>query len=872
MPLELNRYYKIIHAGPEAIRLSVTLLQFYPITRACLGILGKALLGRIEFGFFSENTNIIKQGEIGRDLFLLCSEVIDVFVNGQRVVQMDAPALFGDKGIVEPKSTRAATIRVSENHTCFFIKIPMGLFIRNFDDLSIPDKAFEQETGIFYNMFKGIQSRLFEYAFIQKNLWEEVNTTLNILNTQQILKTLDNRIDQGWDKEIWNVVRKHLAKELSFNWPEEVPLDISTFRNILREHLDQRFTRIQFKGEDAEYIRKKHQIWRKWLTSTARAVLKELPEGNLPANITEIQLFNPRNYQLRIQGLIKAIEKKFLANKKRDSQTDASNGQNEPGIKSFFGRSGQNNFFDLNRYLYSFEKKYELRHPKRMQTQIAQRTALIAAKCENEFNATVAKMKEFLKETQRGIDSAYRVHKSETMESLDVSTEIKRLTQGVAVYNKHYDSKITNKIGVISYKAGISPTISHVIKVAASKSVRIELDKTFRTILSKLNIQSRLLPLDFIQKRMYICEGDPGFIVPTHELEKNYWIPLSKGIYLKLGDQNFGVIPPGSVIGGKGWLQNTTGENGDVSESWQLKIPERQPEDPKDMVYMLLVLPQQKIPWENNPLPKTEEFKRIHLPAMQWLINKQIEHIRYFIPKRDEVFRNWVKTEHVVKLENKVKVFENTKMRIPPEQQLRISNLLKNVVGLELEETRNLASDQLSKKIYNYILQQMMIDYSDVPIEQLGNKTYTKWRLILSEIIQITEQSDTDATTCAPTPIFEIIETELISMLKNFSLFKYRKFIQLTHHTPYLQFPKILSGLEDPDQDRLLLFYLTQSILETYLRLLYEEIQNYRIQYEKAYAKRPQSDAQSIQIKEILETADKLKQIVSKEFQKQRIK
>ncbi|MBU2512717.1 cyclic nucleotide-binding domain-containing protein [bacterium] len=864
MPLNINQYYNINNAGAEGVRLAASLLQSYPVTRACLGILGRSLLHQVEFGFFNQHRDIIVQGEKGKDLFLLCDEQVDVLVDGKRVVQMDAPALFGDKGIVEPESKRAATIRVAEDTTCFFIKIPMGLFIRNFDDVSIPDSQFSQEAGIFYNMFKGIQNRLFEYAFIQKNLWEEINTTLKLTNTQQIIKSLDNRIDLGWDVKIWNSIRVHLKRELGYEWPSGVPLDITTFRNLMRQHLDERFPRESFNGEDADYIKKKHQIWRRYLTSTAKLISMQIPEYKLPVSISEIQLFNPRNYQIRMQGLIKAIEKRFLANKKRKSTGESSSNNNnlDPGIMSFFGRSEKNNTFDLKSYLSSFENKFDLKYPQKMQTQIAQRTALVAAKCENEFNKSVAAMKSFIEKNQSEQSKSYLVKESEFDDEFMVEEDIIPISRAIAAYNKQLKDPV-GRIGQICYQHGSRPNIMQLLRTCTSKQAKIEVDRAFHVILKKLGIPARLLDMPFITRHFFFCEATPGFAIPNDELEKHYWMPLSRGVSLYAANFKFGVIPPGRLIGGKGWVQQARDGISNEIGPWKIMIPDRRPEDPVSFSHVILVFPSNLFPWETIPDPDKETFGLLHLPAMQWLINKKIEHIVSLIPIRDEVYQNCIKTEQVTRLEKKVKAFENTKLHITPREHKKIVDFVENVVGFTPDRNKPLESDLLSKQIYNRILKQMTADYAEIPIEHLGNKTYTKWRLILSEIIHLMEQTDIEQSAISANPIFDIIETELISILKTFSIPKAAKYVQLTGQTPYIQFPAIINLLQDAEQDVNLLFQLIQSTLESYLRLLFEEIRYYKDKYEEAYTSRPQTDVESLQVNIIIETAEKLKQVIN---------
>ncbi len=864
MAWKYNAYYKIVEAGTAATLLAETLLQSYPLTRACLGLLGKKLLSQLQFGLFTDETDIIRQGETGKDLFLLCHNTVDVIVDKQKVVQMKAPVLLGDKGIVEPKSTRAATIRVAESRIGFIVKIPMGIFIRNYNNMSYDDAEFVQETGIFYNMFKEIQNRLFDYSFVQKNLLMEVNSTLSLVNVQQTIRFLDENIDRDWGEKIWDAIEEHLAEKLGFTWPDHVPLDISTFRSFLFQHLEIKFPRKSFKGKDSDFVQMKYLLWKKWLTPIAQLVIKTLPADQRPMSTEEVQLFNPRNYQLRIQGLIRAIEKRFLQQKsKKGTVESASRHTSEPEIKSFFGRTERNNTFDLKSYLSSFEKKFELKYPNRMRAQLAQRTAMVAAKAENEFNASIAGMQNFLRKVQDITHGLSRTQTSSKRDEIKIGKEVGMLGVSFTPYNSKFRLNTGSEANIAAYIPGKTPTITDLIRASRSKEVRIEIGKAFNKIISALKITQNLLPGVFVQRNMYVCEVKPGDRIPAQELEKHYWIPISSRICLYCGEENYGAIQPGCIIGGKGWMRMVSTENADDADDWQMAAPKDFDDESFGINSILLVLPDRAIPWERNIDPSPKEFATLHLPIMQWLINKHIEHISFLIEKRDTVFQNWLQTSRILKLDNKVTEFESKRMPITPKQRLEIGRLLRNVTGMRLDNKEVLGSDQLAKKIYNGLLQQMIEDYADIPIEELGNRTYTKWRLFLSEIVRMMQQAEIDEAVVVATPVFEIVETELRTMLENFALKKYRKFIALTRREPAIHLARILEGLPEPEQDRLLVFQLVQSTLETYMRLLMEEIRDYQVRLNKITLKRPQSDIQTLQIETILETAAKLKDIVS---------
>ena len=97
-----------------------------------LEVLGRYLLNQIQIGIFSPGAKIIIQGTKGKDLFLICNHQADVIIDTKRILQLQAPILVGDKGIIDRESIRNATILISDQADSLVIKIPMELFIRSF--------------------------------------------------------------------------------------------------------------------------------------------------------------------------------------------------------------------------------------------------------------------------------------------------------------------------------------------------------------------------------------------------------------------------------------------------------------------------------------------------------------------------------------------------------------------------------------------------------------------------------------------------------------------------------------------------------------------------------------------------------------------
>lgn len=857
--------YQLLNSNQAALRISREMLQVYPLTRACLEILGVNLLNKLEAGFFLEGKEIIRQGEEGKDLFLICTGKIDVVVNDQVVVQMEPPTLLGDKALVEPKSIRSATIRIAKEQKALVMKIPMGIFIRNFNDTSIPDKNFSQEVEIFANLFHGIQKRLFEYIYLQKNLWEEVSTTLNLINTQAIAKAIDNKRELHWDETSWKIVLKFLETELKFSWPANIPLNQINFREVLFKLLDRKFPQENYKGTRADYLSKKHLLWRTWLTRLGDFVSKSIPAEKRPYN-ADMELFNPRNYILRMNKLLNQLNSRFPRKSSKNILGDTPKGKNLPSTENFFGKGERSHEFDLKKYLNFLDQTFELKHPNRMSAQVAQRIALIAAQCENQFNASVAKMQQFLEKTQNKVAAA-PTRKQDLMQiaSSQLLKYIFVVLKSFDNYNRQFNLTAESHTGEVRYIPGLIPNIDGLIKFCGLKSTRAELDNAYRQIIEAFNIREKLLPWNFVRHHFRLFEIYWKSKIPFSELKKHYWIPVSENICLMYGDDNLGPIKQGRLIGGNGWAQALQSE--EDSNKFYLKMPDEPLEGHADRGFLILVIPQGEFPWESDKNPDFELFINDYVPMMQWVVNKQIQHIHYAKEQRDIAFQNWFEIEQIIRVDQQVKAFESIHGRLPPAQHNYALQFLKNTIGLELYPKKPIFSDILAKKIYNHILHQMNADYPELSAEERGNKVYTKWRFILSEIIQAFErlhqqESQTDDT--SPKPVWEILTTEMGSIIETYLDIKGEEYINLNDYQPNIDIIGLMEkeGMRSSKM-KIMLYQLLKVVFETNLCRLMLEMQDYKDRLQKIKQLRPQTETETIQLEIIKEQARKLEQQLS---------
>ncbi|MBF0236401.1 MAG: hypothetical protein HQM12_01750 [SAR324 cluster bacterium] len=841
-----NQYYPLPQAGKDTIAAAVALLRAYPLTTACLEILGKQLLAKLEFGFFMEGQEFITQGESGRDMFLLCGGKVDVLVNGQVVVQMEGPVLLGDKALVEPKSKRAASIRVAKDQTALLIKIPMGLFIKNFGDPSIPDSQFSQEVSIFAYLFQGIQQRLFNYVYVQKNLWETVNTSLKLANSTVIAKMLDQQKNMNWDKNVWDRVKRFLSQDIGFKWDDSIAISPQTFREKLWEYLDQRFPRKIFSGSDSEYVTQKLLIWNTWLNQISAQALQALPENKWPISIGELELFNPRNYHMRLTHMLRGVESKFSA--KNDTH---------PAITSFFGKGEQSNEFELDQYLKSFEQTFSIPHPKRMQAQVAQRVAQIAATCENQFNGAIAKMQNFLVAVQK----KFNIQADDTAPQEDNTIElsqklIQRFSKSFVGYEKKVQS-ISQSIGELKIIIGFTPTIEDLIKSSPVKQNREEMEKIYLRILDVLDLRAQLTPVSYCMKHWFLSMGTFQDHVLFNELNKQYWMVCSPEITISLQDSEITSIPVGMMVGGPGWLKEA--ESRELKKPYQLNIPAKTTSSVFSNFLFVGIVPQE-LPWTQDKNPSPDIFVQHHLPLMQWLINKHIEFLKLLTHERDRHFNKGFEVERSLRLEKKVKAFETGNTEINALLFQHIQKHLAQNLRLKLESS-SLNSEQIAKKIYNHILVQMGEDYPGMPLEERSNKSYTKWRFALSELIAYLDSLDKSMNSVGKTvqPVWEIIKNEISSVLETYLGGNGKESVQLDKDPPALDISSILTNYGTM-QVKMLIFRQSCTLLERWVYRTLEEVHIYKQEWENLSKNQTQDNHQKIQLELIRENATRLQQ------------
>lgn len=770
MPWDLNRYYPFKATNKECIQIVISLLNSYPLTKGCLEILGNKLKDRLEFGFFEGNNDIIRQSESGRDVFLLCSGTIDVLVDNRVVVQMFSPSLVGDKGIVSLNSQRAATIRISAEEQALVVKIPMEDFIRDFKNTKIPDESFLQEKSIFENVFENVQKRLFEYIYLQKSLWEQVTNTCNILNQQIVAMQLDNKKDPGWTDDYWLVAQNFLKDQYNISWPHNVSVNVQTLHAATRNFLDRKYA----KYSKPDLASRKNKEWRNILTNISNRVLQNIPEKQRPIPSLDLELFNPNIYRMRLINLQKQLEKRYATKK----HTEAVAKKNPP--KLFFEKGERTNEFNLSRYLTYFNGSFDIKNPKRLLAQVAQKCALIAAECENNFNISAVKMQQFLEKVKsRNIKTNVTATDS-AKDPSQVKSWITTLNRGIDHFRSTAKSIRAKELGLVHFDPNIHPLLIDILKTHRVKLTREQMSHAFTSLVNYVNFQSNLLSKEQLFQNFHLCIVGRGDTIPEKELKSNYWFPLSDDISFNHSGKKIANLKSCALIGYEAIGTQEDDPGKDSETAYDLTAPHES---------LLLVLPQSNCPWFQKDNPAPQAFIEQYLPFMQWLINKYFEQFLHLKSQRDNIVQEWMEIRNGIERSEKIALFEQKPLKIPKDDHFRIINWLSRSFGMKLDASDSIVSSQISKRIYNFFVQSTTTEHPDLSIEQKGNLAYTKWRNLLFELVDqipALNKAISAHPGKAPRPVLNILTKQLTPLLSPLMKETWQKRNPITSGTPSL--------------------------------------------------------------------------------------
>ena len=771
-------------AGPEATKLALALVQSYALTRIAHEVLGESLLQHLQFAFISGGKDFIVQGEKGKDLFLLCHSPVQVLVNGKVVVTMEAPALLGDKALIWPDSTRAATLRVPKGMRALVIKIPMGLFLRDFTFAEIPDASFKREKELYTGIFSEIQRRLFNYIPLQRTQFEALTTTTLNLNAKLIAVNLDKSEDLGWPAEAWNSLPPFLAAKFGYKLPKGVSLTAGTFKDLLYPHFEQKFPRASFKCSDAEYPNRKLTLWNRWLQQVAGQILRFVPQEQLSFSMKGVKLCSPENYRGAIEHLIQTLEGYFPPVKAEITEAKAA---------QFFTGGEHANDFAIRKYQENLTKNRILKYPNRIQAKLAQTSAKLAAEAENQFNQALAKMKDFSDSIQ-----ALSVHgeggKTGNLDEKSLAAQVDLLTRGFASFNKNIGGGSSKTVvGEAQFDSGVCPTLPDLAKYALTNSIREGMENAFYELAEHLELIKDPLSKDDLQQQLRLVNVLPGYVIPARELALHYWMPVSKGVMLRREKVLVDEVQPGSLLGGKGWAE------GEEAATHCLATPERKKEGLVDQSHLFFVLPNLEM---NKADLTSDNFATKTLPLWEWIKNRMVKELVNLNKVNAELNDRCMKLDEGLKMQESVAKFEEDKSPLAEAMEHKLLDFLQGAAGMKLI-AGGLSPALIAKETQNKLVAQAGKDNPNAKEEEIRNLVYTQFRFLVREMAGIWNpplEEEENQTESGPT--LKMLEEELIAVLEDHAISLPEGAILVTGDDLQLNLPALLDQVRSPEEKR----------------------------------------------------------------------
>ena len=843
----LNRYYPIHKAGEEPKKLAESLLQAYSLTRVAYDVLGEEMLQKISFGFIGEGEQIIQQGEKGKDLFLICHSPVQVLVDEKVVVTMDAPVLLGDKALIWPDSTRAATIQVPQGLNALVLKVPMGLFLRDFTFAEIPDGSFKREQDIYSGLFQEIQKRLFEYIPLQQNQYEAVRSSIIGMNTKFISLSLERGDDQDWPKEVWETLPNFLSSKFGFKTDKEI--NIGNFKSLLQPYFEGKYPRSAFQCSDAEFLAKRHQLWEFWMTQAAALIIKYIPDDKLSFTIKGLQLFSPQNYRGMIEGLLSKVEAYF---------PPGSPATTKGNFTGFFSGGEHSNDFALAKFQKHLAQDFLVKYPHRITGMMAQAAARVAAECENEFNKALAKMKDFDESTRSLVHGEEKKEKSLSPKVFEAHLE--QISRGFNNFNKSIAGAVENVPGgEHHYVQKTCPLISELVYHASTKQVKEAIENSFFEVINYLNLPADPLSKEELQGRLRLVKVMPGYIIPSDQLAEHFWIPLSPGMQLKRADVMIQSLSPGEFIGGQGWSEE---EGCPPEDLLYIQTPERDKEGLVDQGLLLLVIPDAKLKEFDKAGGEHEETS---LHWMEWTKGKLLQEMDLLAKQRNDLLDRCMGMEESHKLDGWIQDFESGVEPLEKGDEEKVLEFLKGSVSYE-PTAEGMPAQKLANELYENLIAQYLMEHPNVSDEESRNSCYTQFRFLLSEITRILHFNDDEKEEelnddTEYSAIWPLVQLEIINILSEKGIDKPANHVRLEGEGMILEMEPLLAQF-DKFKEKIQIYRASVGIVEEQLLLARRQRRRLEERYSIVASGETGESAEQLQKKFIQDQVVKLLKIL----------
>jgi len=169
---------------------------------------------------------IIEQGDVGKVFVVLVHGIVDVEVDGVKVAQLAAPAIFGEQALLVPGSTSTATVRAATVAEC----------------MTLPTDT--DATAEFSQVFAGDFEKL--HAILQKKLSRNKQTIASLIDSTIADSQVDTSFFRDCSPEFMAEISHHLQKTVYMEGQTLFVEGEDTYHGII---IHQGWASVDVKGE-----------------------------------------------------------------------------------------------------------------------------------------------------------------------------------------------------------------------------------------------------------------------------------------------------------------------------------------------------------------------------------------------------------------------------------------------------------------------------------------------------------------------------------------------------------------------------------------------------------------------------------------------
>ena len=569
-------------------------------------------------------------------------------------------------------------------------------------------------------------------------------------------------------------------------------------------------------------------------------------------------MFNPKNYQLRIQRYLVKIESQLKKKMGFDSDEDYSCLK----FNNFFKSDIDANAFELQRYLEVLVETFPIKNPNRIFANISQQIANITAHSENEFNQSISRMHHFLKKAYRLVSPTEKKQLPDSFLNLVKNRYLPLISNAIKADKKNY----LNSIQLLGKDKPLDiskiSTLSDLLDAASSQTIRQNLQQAFNQILTHFNLKIPGTNNREIFDFFHIIEIPARRQILSNCLEDCFLIPLTENLTATDTIKELSPFFSGKLVGSTFFNPVLNDQKGDI-DLWHLTCldqPEALKYGKSGFVLLFKLSPKQG----HNDI-SSNDTHALTLQT-QWIIDQTLLQIHELYQNCTRFYQKLLKMIEAEYLERQVQEFEQDSKPMEIYKYGLLLDAVQDLTGIKLPFKTTISPTAFSKQLYNAIVAKTNQENPDLKLEERGNKAYTLWRYMLSRIVAELPAQKTLGKDQLANPVRILVElkNQLFGILSNYKISADKNLISIGESKSDIHLKKILELAKHSEKSSDNLLVEITRLLEIHHRKIYEEFDILKKRTEEIGKSGKKLNAEDLRVSYINSIISKLQKILLK--------